>query len=116
MLSFSEGSLPVLEKFAYFSFIFLVIFHPGSMHTNRERDLIQHEYSYEQGGRKSHDMRMYDLHSLFCYFGSADVLFLNEKLSNSSKNSSVSIQDLELRSKYQIFQIHDFEILGLLHI
>ena len=47
-------------------------------------------------------------HTLVCYFGSAAVSF-------QMKNPSVSIQDLEFRSKYQVFQTHNFEILGLSH-
>ena len=48
-------------------------------------------------------------HTLVCCFGSAAVSF-------QMKNSSFSIQDLELRSKYQVFPTHNFEILGLSHI
>ena len=85
------------------------------MHANKEGTVIQNEYSYVLGGMESHDMYMYARHSLFVLWQHIYVISI-EKPIDSNKNHSISIQNLKFRSRHQVSQVHNFEVLNLLHI
>ena len=77
---------------------------------------MEHECSYVQWGRKSRDMCIYALALSLLVFWQHRYVVSNQNRSNSNDNPSMSRQKFQFWSKYQVFQIHNFEILGFLRI
>ena len=93
-LPFSEASLSVLTKY-----IFLACFPRYFSWLG----VIQNEYNYVQEGTEPCDMCMYaNVLSLFVFWQHRYVIS-NEKPINTNKNPSILIQNLEFRSRYQVF-------------
>ena len=113
-LSFSEVYWSVLTKFLLLvciplcaSLLLIARGHPVSMHANRERRVIENEYRYVQEDREEL--------SLFLFWQHRCVIS-NKKPINSNESRNILIQNLEFRSKYEVFQINNFKMLGFLHI